>query len=931
MSANDSQTPQEFCPNCTKAGLPLLPLRYAVARNDAVAKEKAPELVAPFGPGITDIALREDLARYTLRTLRSGYLYVFNEKRGKWSAYEVNEEGSLVEFPYDSKSPPVQSDDDDYKEVCSRHGNPDIGKCIIIPDAHKAGALWLAFSSTAWTAGVRELHARQAYREKHMRRIDIGQWVGGQGTQPHLASLSMLEDRVAEYHHAPPATPEGESENERQARRDRNAHPLAGSDSRPIELEPVVVTARRHPAYDFSLVLFQSSAHSAADFKAEAQQAGERGKVVAGSPGIYPPAMVALDDPTGIAMDLASLMNLRLAEFLERDDIKRPLAVSTLIGSLEEAIRNNAEQERIRYLQQMAVDNLQAWTSVGWDARIPKRSFEQNHEQRLRTDPAYRANWERRVAEAERSALDSLTADDLQRVSDSAWRKYRDKLRDGQPRQWQQQVYQQALEQFDTATIVPLSRAHVAWMKSSSLAAYFECNHDSRDPDSGAAYCDTVLMCIQDTQAIAINMDTYVQWLCAPTVEPDNVLLRALCFNQSTLVTSLSEGTGISRHDSAKLPWDRLLMGYQAAIGHLPDSAQSAPARLLVALGGPVMRALDNALNRGMGPLVVALGLVGRSPVLHTQVRGTLDAAIDHLVNQMVQANPALGNLDRDRLATRMRNQSRGRRQTTRAQGPGMRGMNDFHIITNQLSLGAVTDGMSPAEKLRSAGASVMTFDEWERTPYARWRTLSGANIRAGVVGVLLNLWSLKAAAKDLDDSSPKTRQENDWRYTAAIMATVGAVSEAMHTAIENSRQVGGRLAARINTFWSRALAILGRSLGFAAAVILSFWDGVNSWNAFRRGEAGMGVLYAFSAISSIGAFAALAGWLGPTVIGLSSTGVGIVLAAIAILVGILIMLLQDDKLEAWMRRSYFGTADDRFESQHEEMAELDALLRAEG
>lgn len=82
--------------------------------------------------------------------------------------------------------------------------------------------------------------------------------------------------------------------------------------------------------------------------------------------------------------------------------------------------------------------------------------------------------------------------------------------------------------------------------------------------------------------------------------------------------------------------------------------------------------------------------------------------------------------------------------------------------------------------------------------------------------------------------------------------------------------------------------------------------------------------------MSSVLAFAALAGWLGQLIFGLSATGVGIVLAAIAIAAAVLIAWLKDDKLEAWMRRCRFGTAGEGgFKTQEEEMAELDALLKA--
>ncbi|MDR5894398.1 hypothetical protein QC820_16535 [Halomonas mongoliensis] len=54
-------------------------------------------LSAPFGAGVADITLPEGQT-YTLRLLRGGYLYVFNELRGSWSGYVVTERGYL--FPY---------------------------------------------------------------------------------------------------------------------------------------------------------------------------------------------------------------------------------------------------------------------------------------------------------------------------------------------------------------------------------------------------------------------------------------------------------------------------------------------------------------------------------------------------------------------------------------------------------------------------------------------------------------------------------------------------------------------------------------------------------------------------------------------------------------------------------------------------------------
>lgn len=914
MNALLQESEHDYCPNCTKAGLPLLPLRYSIACNDAEVKIRAPELAEPFGEGVTEIPLPEELARYTLRMLRAGFLYVFNEKRGSWSAYEVEEDGRLLEFPFLDRSPPPVVEDVP-KMVCSRHGDPAISKCVIVKDAHKAGSIWLAFTATAWTPAVKRLHERQDVREKHMRRIDVGQWVKDQGgqNQPHLDSLSQIQARVAEFN-VPLDSPD---------------EILPGLIAGAVGETVSAMTVTSYRAYASSLVDFFSCANDIGAFLSEVASVGERGRAVSGSSGHFPPCMVALDDPSGIAMDIASLMNERLAEFMVRPDIKRPLVISTAIGSLERAVRNNGELERVAQVQEDAVNDLHVWNRPGWDPRIRTESLKSSHERRLKADAVYRADWEARASRAREDATAQLTEDDVNQAGESAWAKYQRKLQDGQPNKWQQEVYTPAVKAFDKTVIMPLAHSHVGWLTSEKMSSYMDSNHDPDDPDSGVAYCDTVLLCIQDTQAISINSAQYAKWLSEETVGKDNLLLRAISLNQKKVIDSLSSSSGIDAEDWAKMSWSQFSDGYGQVLEQLPASQQSVPARLLVALAGPVMTALDVAVHRGGRPLVIALGLVGRTPVIHTQLRGSLDQAVDDLVARMVRANPGLGRLDRNRLRTRLRNQSAGRRSTTRARGPGARGMNDFQIVVSQLAVNDINGSMSEREQMRRAGQSVLSFEEWQRSPYSRWRTMT-QGVNGSIVGVLLNLWSMKALAKAMDESTRHNRKENRWRYSAGILGVVGALSDGLHRALEGAREAGSRLATRINRLYLRVLEVMGRALGFAAALIFSIWDGINAWDEIGVGNYGMAILYGVSAVGSVVAFAALAGWFGPLIFGLSATGVGLVIAAIVVVVAVIIALCKDDKLEAWMRRCWFGTAAaGRYGTQVEEIAELNALLEA--
>ena len=65
------------CETCAKEGLPLLLTRYALMPSEAQAPKLADQLDSP---DLQKVPLG-DTAHYGLRLLRSGYVYVFDEKR----------------------------------------------------------------------------------------------------------------------------------------------------------------------------------------------------------------------------------------------------------------------------------------------------------------------------------------------------------------------------------------------------------------------------------------------------------------------------------------------------------------------------------------------------------------------------------------------------------------------------------------------------------------------------------------------------------------------------------------------------------------------------------------------------------------------------------------------------------------------------------
>ncbi|MGV8919236.1 MAG: T6SS effector BTH_I2691 family protein, partial [Pseudomonas sp.] len=287
--------PTKHCGICDQGGLAVMPVRYAVARKDTL---QAPIIQAPFGEGLEHAPLPNEHASSTLRQLRGGYLYMYNEKRNEWKAYAVNSAGYLIAFDIHSKSPLALKED---AEPCERMGKSAAGRCVMIPGAKYGGRVWLAFSDVAWTAKVLELHREASHREQHMRCIDIGEWAKSNGTkrQPHLAAMTRARERVAEFHVPPKPTV-----------------PTFG------------VRVIGYPAYDFSPQKF-NNCHAELDSMLERADATSHG---------VPPAMVALMDPVGISLDLNALIATEVQAFEKAEGREWKKTTSAAIVGLRETL-----------------------------------------------------------------------------------------------------------------------------------------------------------------------------------------------------------------------------------------------------------------------------------------------------------------------------------------------------------------------------------------------------------------------------------------------------------------------------------------------------------------------------------------------------------------------------------------------------------------
>ncbi|WP_227814949.1 T6SS effector BTH_I2691 family protein [Nitrogeniibacter aestuarii] len=288
------------CEFCEKKGLPIFPARFAIAPNSANAPRASGHMLSTgCGDSTGLIGLH---AHYTIRTLRSGYLYMYNEALKKWSAWFVTDGGYFMPFE------PTQCVAPGYlkgREPCSRAGHREIASCITITSPKLATDVWLSFSDVEWTPHVLELHEAAAYRARHMRKLNVPKLLAGRiSADEPIKKITEIGRTVAEY--SPESLDEG------------FAFSFAGWHARQDRTDGLV----------------------------EAAESLNPGKGV----------VVALEDPAGMARDLTAMMHRAFDLFVVNHNYEHELATYSAIASIEKVVRQSASVREDIAAQELADD-----------------------------------------------------------------------------------------------------------------------------------------------------------------------------------------------------------------------------------------------------------------------------------------------------------------------------------------------------------------------------------------------------------------------------------------------------------------------------------------------------------------------------------------------------------------------------------------------
>ncbi len=469
----------QSCELCARKGVLIYPVRYAIACPGGAAA--APALSGNFR--IDGGPLEVGKARYTLRSMRQGYLYVFDEKRKSLRAYVVTGQGQLWNFNTDYLPPLPET----IKFGCTNQAEVAYSRCVDI--IHKGGDaatnVWIGWSSVVWTRALIGKIGDPAWRKKHMQCIDVAAMIAG--TAPHTGEFGRDHAKIAHFSLSKAAMEQAFSFSNTPVAQEQNQSKLSQS---------INLTMAKHGPYNQGFI-------------------------------------VGLNDPVGITNDLSELTTPSVdAGFNE--DIARGKMIYEFLQATEKGLRDEAVQGVEK--ADAVAKNYAAHPEKGGDLYNGTRRFWQ-----MLKAGGFEAYDARIAADKKKYGVDLAAR--KRAAADHAWtditfdgpKPLLDQTRiNGFP-----ELYAATLKEFEPE-YEKIARTHLAWLTSEQLANWMEGVHDTEDLRSGYAYSESVLQCIGAGVNTRVCSEQLMVWLNSGKLSGNrNLYGRGLFFNQDAIIKSV--------------------------------------------------------------------------------------------------------------------------------------------------------------------------------------------------------------------------------------------------------------------------------------------------------------------------------------------------------------------------------------------------------
>lgn len=898
--------PNHPCPFCEKRGLAILPVRPAVARTDTKGAHAlpVPQNFLRSAPGCTStgldsISLPTASGKYTTRLLRQGYLYVFNEIRGEWKGYIVTELGFLYEFITAQADGKIVSGNYVPPEInkvefhCFRTGEEYIARCITIPDAARAGKVWLGFSDVAWTPEVLEKHHTSDYRRQHMQVVDVKAWIHGDTNQAGTETFEKLTDVVNEFthrgksHEMPAPEPTGRYD------------PKAGE----LVMNLAEVQIFYDPAFSYSPFHFSGFQEEAKGMLAFAGQQLQQNQ---------PPMLVCVPDAAGIAMELNQLILELGLEF--NNDVKRrwPQATLANISMLRQAMENNAIKQE-----------------------VSDRQFREDIAFAAKANYAPPNAWDN--YQKKRHGARELNEEELDSIGVDAWKKYKKMLNLEKLNRYKKK-YKFEHESFNKNIINPLDNAYVSWLKHSHFTSHLVCNFDTHDVASGIAYQTLVCACIREASGRAGPIAHLQTELSKSSDKQEHIFVRAFLFNQDKIQKKLAEAIK-HKPKNEDAPWvsmanDVYHSGLREIIGpenkNQLSGAMSGLANYLHQLSSPIMNRLAKAGAKGTSLLAASLPERRLLTLMQTvlDIKDPGKVLVDlrgyqsrkQAARALAGAIAVLAGQDEQRWRSSARAIIKYRGADEKIPWHGL-------FVVDEESLASA----KTLRRKARVNAALVGSNETEFSSLLKGNAefVVNRSVAAGGIGLILSGLTLGLSFSEFRE--PGASVTKAWiNLGGAITGMLGDIGEISGQILAKTAWGTRSISASIAEFgesWATRAGMIGgagKFLGVVGGVLAAVWQILGGVEAYRRGDVAFGV------ISIIIGFAGGLIAVGIAA-GVISFGLGFLLAIALAIVGYLINCFKHDEVQHWLDSCFFGAhklGDEEYSTLDEQNAAFGAFLK---
>lgn len=896
----------------------ILPVRYALGDDgshtpnvDGLGRFKVSDASNVKGRKSMDLSLKGKGARahYTLRTLRGGYLYVFTRKKDKssqgWAIFQVDP-GFPTEKPNDQtpapRKPVLEAVPLPRQEGDSKNQDPirpaavactPAGLVLVNDDVDA----WLCFSDAPWTPKtLRYAQQNDTFRERHMRHFDPKGWEDSWSSSDHTTTLGEKGARAT----APNQT---------------NVPPVA-------ELNPKMDPK----AFWFSKTPFRWTAYAwVQERKVEAAPNGQQvvlnrrvqskeppnrmtlkelktiPKPSDGSKGFEAKdvdgwAVLALEDPAGILMDLGSMMQKRFDAWTSEPE---PACPGKSIGWI---MRSSYAIEGIKNaLEEQAKNAVYDGDIVHKDALEAPNPY-------LPPDMTEAAGQSR----DETLAYERMTQfNRAQQAQGTAWDKYKghyDATRHGD---WVK-AFPDRLKAFDREQILPLANLFVSWAESARLKAYFDGAFDSSDAGSGCAFSATLTKCYMGTQDKAPVQAHMTKWMKAG-LDGDNLLGRACILNQKATVESI-QNAAKEQVNVGGLAWDGLIGGFKSGV----ESALMANPTVLTnwtqaALGPLAELILANSGDHALRLVLIAMCVGSGAPMVTIEEMGTREGYLNKLTDYLTSAGSSTATWGEIKRA------SSQRMRRLQIRGERMKGSVKYHYksLLNPDEAERMPKGLSPKQQTDYLVNLARTEQEAE----ALQRINVGRSAAVfGSFSAIVQMVAMTGLVKSLEGAMSHEATDLTVRLGASRIALVGTCVETIGKVMDGLATAGGRFASSLGRAAEGFIWVGERACALAGG-IMAVMDFLRFEEEKGRGNVALAAAYFISCGATLGAavcfmLAAKYAWLGPW---------GFVCAIITIAIGLFVEIYKNNKIQDWLDRCCWGRLEpEHYENMTLELRQLD-------